>query len=322
MAARRAPSTRECSVVVPVYNSEATLPTLVDRLAAVLPGIADRFEVILVNDGSRDGSWDAIAEGARKHDWVRGINLMRNYGQHNALLAGIRSARYATIVTMDDDLQHPPEEIPRLLAALDQGQQDLVYGTPAEPQRTRGRSLSSKLAKLWLHRVLGVAIASRASAFRAFRTVLREGFAHYEGPAVAIDALLAWGTTRVASIDVRHDPRRHGRSQYSWFKLARLMLDLTTTFRTWPLRLASLIGFVVMLSGLGALAFVLISYLATGRPLSIFRFLASTLAIFSGAQLLTLGIMGEYVARIHHRVLREPAYVVKERIGEPVDGDG
>jgi undecaprenyl-phosphate 4-deoxy-4-formamido-L-arabinose transferase len=167
-----------------------------------------------------------------------------------------------------------------------------------------------------------VAIASRASAFRAFRTVLREGFVHYEGPAVAIDALLAWTTTRTASVQVRHEPRRHGRSQYTWLKLVRLAIDLTTTFRTWPLRLASFVGFLVMLLGLGALAFVLGSYLATGQPLSVFRFLASTLAVFSGAQLFTLGILGEYVARIHHRVLREPAYVVRERIGEPVDGDG
>jgi undecaprenyl-phosphate 4-deoxy-4-formamido-L-arabinose transferase len=306
--------------VIPVYNSEAILPALVDRLAAVLPGVADRFEVILVNDGSRDGSWEAIAERAEKYGWVRGINLMRNYGQHNALLAGIRAARFAVTVTMDDDLQHPPEEIPRLLARLAQGS-DLVYGVPDFPQRGLWRRASSRLTRLWLHRVLGVAIASRASAFRAFRTVLREGFTHYEGPSVAIDALLAWTTTRTASVRVRHDPRAHGRSQYTWLKLARIAIDLTTTFRTWPLRLASLVGFVVMLLGLAALVYVVAAYMATGRPLSIFRFLAAVLAIFSGAQLFTLGILGEYVARIHHRVLREPAYVVRERVGDPVDGD-
>ena len=311
---------RECTIVIPVYNSEATLPALIDQLATILPGVATRFEVVLVNDGSRDLSWEAICQAARKYAWVRGISLMRNYGQHNALLAGIRAARYAITVTMDDDLQHPPEEIPLLLGALALGH-DLVYGVPATPHQGLPRNLSSRVTKLWLHRVLGVAIASRASAFRAFRTVLREGFAHYEGPAVAIDALLAWTTTRIVSVKVRHEPRRHGRSQYSWFKLARLTIDLTTTFRTWPLRLASLVGFVVMLLGLAALAFVLGSYLATGRPLSVFRFLASMLAIFSGAQLFTLGILGEYVARIHHRVLREPAYVVRERIGEPVDSD-
>jgi undecaprenyl-phosphate 4-deoxy-4-formamido-L-arabinose transferase len=311
----------ECTVVVPVYNSQATLPTLIDRLGAVLPGVADRFEVVLVDDGSHDGSWEAIGLAARKYPWVRGITLMRNYGQHHALLAGIRAARFAVTVTMDDDLQHPPEEIPRLLARLDRTT-DLVYGVPIDRQDGLSRSLSSRLTKLWLHRVLGVAIASRASAFRAFRTVLREGFAHYDGPAVAIDALLAWTTTRTASVAVRHDPRAHGRSQYTWLKLVRLAVDLTTTFRTWPLRLASLVGFVVMLLGLAAFAFVLGSFLATGRPLSIFRFLASVLAIFSGAQLFTLGILGEYVARIHHRVLREPAYVVRERIGdEPIDRD-
>ncbi len=317
---RAHPGARECTVVIPVYNSQATLPALTERLAAVLPTIADRFEVVLVNDGSQDGSWEAVCQAARKHPWVRGVNLMRNYGQHNALLAGIRAARYAVTVTMDDDLQHPPEEIPRLFGTLAQGN-DLVYGVPALPQQGLSRNLSSRLTKLWLHRVLGVAMASRASAFRAFRTVLRDGFAHYEGPAVAIDALLAWTTTRTASVEVRHEPRRHGRSQYSWFKLAKLAIDLTTTFRTWPLRLASVVGFVVMLLGLAAFVFVLGSYLATGQPLSVFRFLATTLAIFSGAQLFTLGILGEYVARIHHRVLREPAYVIRERVGEPVDGD-
>jgi glycosyltransferase involved in cell wall biosynthesis len=311
---------RECSVVVPVYNSQASLPALIERLAGVLPTVAERFEVILVNDGSRDESWDGICQAARKHGWVRGINLMRNYGQHNALLAGIRAARFPVVITMDDDLQHPPEEIPRLLETLGQGY-DLVYGVPASAQQGLSRSVSSRLTRLLLHRVLGVAIASRASAFRAFRTVLREGFTHYEGPAVAIDALLGWGTTRIASVDVRHDPRRHGRSQYGWLKLARLAIDLTTTFRTWPLRFASLVGFVVMLLGLGALAFVLGSYLVTGQPLSLFRFFASIIAIFSGAQLFTLGILGEYVARIHHRVLQEPSYVVRDRVGEPVDGD-
>jgi undecaprenyl-phosphate 4-deoxy-4-formamido-L-arabinose transferase len=240
---------------------------------------------------------------------------MRNYGQHNALPAGIRAARYAVTVTMDDDLQHPPEEISRLLDALAQDV-DLVYGTSIEPQQGTGRALSSRITKLWLHRGLGVAIA-----FRAFRTVLRDGFAHYEGPAVAIDALLAWTTTRAASVPVRHEPRQHGRSQYSLLRLVRLAVDLTTTFRTWPLRLASVVGFVVMALGLGALAFVLGSYFSTGRPLSVFRFLAAVLAIFSGAQLFTLGIMGEYVARIHHRVLREPSYVVLERIGWPDQGD-
>ena len=312
---------RHCGVVVPVYNSEATLPALVDGLAEVLPATATRFEVVLVNDGSRDGSWEAVCAAARKHAWVRGINLMRNYGQHNALLAGIRAVRYDVTVTMDDDLQHPVDQIPRLLDTLDEGF-DLVYGTPALAQRGFWRNLGAGLAKVILHRVLGVAIASRASAFRAFRTSLRDGFAQYEGPVVAIDALLAWTTTRVASVPVRHEPRRHGRSHYSWLRLVRLAIDLTTSFRTWPLRLASLIGFGVMFMGLAALAIVLAAYLVSGTPLSVFRFMASIFAIFSGAQLFALGIMGEYVARIHHRVMREPAYVERGRVGGEIPATG
>jgi glycosyltransferase involved in cell wall biosynthesis len=306
---------RQCGVVIPVYNSEATLPALVDGLAEVLPATAGRFEVVLVNDGSRDGSWEAVCQAARKHPWVRGINLMRNYGQHSALLAGIRAVRCDVTVTMDDDLQHPPDQIPRLLDTLDTGF-DLVYGTPALAQRGFWRNLASRLAKAGLHRVLGVGIASRASAFRAFRTSLRDGFAQHEGPVVAVDALLAWTTTRITSVPVRHEPRRHGQSHYSWLKLIRLTIDVTTTFRTWPLRAASLIGFGVMLLGLAALAFVLGAYLVSGTPLSVFRFMASIFAIFSGAQLFALGIMGEYVARIHHRVMREPTYLERERVGD------
>jgi len=306
---------RQCGVVIPVYNSEATLPALVDGLAEVLAATATHFEVVLVNDGSRDGSWEAVCQAARKHPWVRGINLMRNYGQHSALLAGIRAVRCDVTVTMDDDLQHPPDQIPRLLDTLDAGF-DLVYGTPALAQQGFWRNLVSRLAKAGLHRVLGVAIASRASAFRAFRTSLRDGFAQHEGPVVAIDALLAWTTTRVTSVPVRHEPRRHGRSHYGWLKLIHLAIDATTTFRTWPLRVASLVGFGVMLLGLAALAFVLAAYLVSGTPLSVFRFMASIFAIFSGAQLFALGIMGEYVARIHHRVMREPTYVERERIGD------
>ncbi len=313
-ASRTAPM-RECGVVIPVYNSEATLPILVDALAQVLPATATRFEVVLVNDGSSDGSWEAICRAAGKYAWVRGINLMRNYGQHSALLAGIRAVRCDLTVTMDDDLQHPPDQIPLLLDRLEAGF-DLVYGTPDLAHQGFWQGLVSRLAKTGGHRVLGMSIAARASAFRAFRTSLREGFAQCGGPVVAIDALLSWTTTRVGTIPVRHEPRRHGRSQYSWFKLVVLAVDVTTSFRTWPLRVASFLGFGVMLLGVGALVFVLASYLVSGRPLSIFRFMASIFAVFSGAQLFALGMMGEYAARIHQRAMREPAYVERERVGE------
>ena len=135
----------ELSVVVPVYNSEQSLPELVERLQPVLGSAAEHFELILVNDASGDRSWEVVASLAAGHPWIRGVNLTRNYGQHNALLCGIRKARYETIVTMDDDLQNPPEEIPKLLEELDRGN-DVVYGVPESERHGLFRDLASPVS--------------------------------------------------------------------------------------------------------------------------------------------------------------------------------
>lgn len=132
------------SVIIPVYNSEQTLTALMQRLQPVLEAQTTEYELVLVNDGSSDQSWDVICELSVEHSWLRGINLMRNYGQHNALLCGIRSARYEIIVTMDDDLQNPPEEIPKLLEKLDEGY-DVVYGTPQKEQHGFWRDMASQV---------------------------------------------------------------------------------------------------------------------------------------------------------------------------------
>ncbi len=302
----------DCSVVIPVYNSETILPELLARLGQVLPTLFDRFEVILVNDGSRDGSWEIIRGQAAAHDWVRGLNLMRNYGQHNAVLAGIRAARGKVIVTMDDDLQHPPEEIPNLLACLNTGF-DVVYGRAAIKQETAWRKISSNLARLILQNAMGVRNASDGSSFRAFRAPIRDAFADYSSPNVCLDVLLTWGTTRFGAVTVRHNPRRTGRSNYNLLKLVIMALDLTTGFSTWPLRVASFIGFAVTLLGLVLFVLVLGEYLITKSNVSIYRFLTAVVAIFSGAQLFTLGIIGEYLARMHLRLMARPPYTIRER---------
>src|SRR5262249_4413135 len=151
--------------------------------------------------------------GARS--WVRGIDLMRNYGQHNALLCGIRAASFDTVVTMDDDLQHPPEEIPKLLAKLVEGF-DVVYGYPANEQHGLLRDLASVMTKLALRKSMGAETARHLSAFRAFRTRAREAFADFHSPFVSIDVVLTWATTRFAAIQVRHDPRTMGVSNYTF----------------------------------------------------------------------------------------------------------
>jgi len=301
------------SVVVPVYNSELTLPALAERLDAKLRGQVAAMELILVNDGSRDDSWRVVLELAQRYPWVRGINLKRNYGQHNALLCGIRAANHEVVVTMDDDLQHPPEEVPKLLAVL-AGGADVVYGTPREEQHDFLRNLASRVTKIALQSTMGAETARKVSAFRAFRTSVREAFDDYRSPFVSIDVLLTWGSTRFASLPVDHQPRASGVSNYTFGKLVMHAINMMTGFSTLPLQLASVIGFTFTLLGIAVLIYVVGRYFIQGGSIPGFPFLASTIAIFSGAQLFALGIIGEYLARMHFRMMERPTYAVRERV--------
>jgi glycosyltransferase involved in cell wall biosynthesis len=298
------------SIVVPVYNSEGSLPELVRLLGQELPHISKEFELILVDDGSRDQSWKIIEQLAAQNCWVRGIHLMRNFGQHNALLCGIRSARSAVIVTMDDDLQNPPEEIGKLLAKLAEGY-DVVYGKPLQEQHGLWRDLASQVTKIALQGTMGAENARNVSAFRAFRTQTREAFASYQGPFPSIDVLLTWGTTQFSAVSVLHNPRRIGVSNYTFRKLVIHALNMMTGFSTLPLQFASMVGFAFTLFGLLVLIYVVGRYLIQGGAVPGFPFLASIISIFSGAQLFALGIIGEYLARMHFRLLDRPAYIIR-----------
>ncbi len=298
------------SVVVPVYRSEASLRALVARLQAVLDAHPAPAEIILVNDDSPDSCWGLIAELAAADPRVRGIDLMRNFGQHNALLCGIRSARHDAIVTLDADLQHPPEAIPSLLAKLGEGW-DVVYGVPEAGRPDRRRALASRLVRAALG-TLHVATADIGHSFRAFRTPLRDAFALYQGPFVSLDVLLTWGTRRFAALPVPYRARVGGRSSYSLWRLLAHGFDVVTGFSAAPLQLASWIGFFFTLFGIGVLAYVLGRYFMLGYSMPGFPFLASIIAIFSGAQLFALGIIGEYLARMHFRLMDRPTYVVRQ----------
>ena len=308
------PSSGRISVVVPVFNSESILSELIQRLEPALSALAPQFEVVLVNDGSRDQSWTVIQELSRTRPWVHGINLMRNYGQHNALLCGIRAARFGTLVTMDDDLQHPPEEIHKLLAKLDEGF-EAAYGYPEHEQHGWLRNLASVLTKLALQKSMGAETARHVSAFRAFRTQLRDAFADYHSPFVSIDVVLTWGTTRFVAIPVRHDARKAGVSNYTFRMLFRHAMNMMTGFSILPLQMANLMGFLCTGFGGLVLLYVVGRYLIQGTTVAGFPFLASIIAIFSGAQLLALGIIGEYLARMHFRMMEQPTYTVRERVG-------
>jgi glycosyltransferase involved in cell wall biosynthesis len=304
------------SIVIPVFSNAENLPLLLERLEAALLRLGEDYEVILVDDGSRDQSWQAITELAFVRSSVRGVRLMRNFGQHNALLCGLRLARFDKVLTMDDDLQNPPEEIEKLLLALEP-EVDVVYGSPERERHGFWRDVASQVTKLVLQRAMGAKNARRVSAFRLFRCALRSGFERYQGPFVNLDVLLTWSTTSFRSITVRHDARSVGRSNYGIGKLIGHALNMLTGFSTLPLRLATMIGFVFTLFGLAVLAYVLGRFVFQGSPVPGFPFLASMVAIFSGAQLFALGILGEYLARIYLRTMEQPAYVVRATIGAP-----
>jgi undecaprenyl-phosphate 4-deoxy-4-formamido-L-arabinose transferase len=217
---------------------------------------------------------------------------------------------------MDDDLQHPPEELPKLIAALNDDV-DVVYAPPIKEQHGLFRDLASVITKMTLQSAMGADTARQGSAWRVFRTKLRDAFADYRSPLASVDVLLTWGTRRFAALPLRHDPRAKGQSNYTLGKLIRHGFNMMTGFSVLPLQVASLIGFVFTLFGLGILAYVLIRYAIEGTSVQGFPFLASVIAIFSGAQLFALGIIGEYLARMHFRIMDKPTYVVAVDTEDP-----
>lgn len=307
------------SVVIPVYRAAESLPELHRRLVVVLEDLPGGFEMVFVEDCGGDHSWEVIKTLAVADRRVQGFHMSRNYSQHNALLCGIRAARGKIIITMDDDLQHPPEELPKLLEKLAEGY-DVVYGTPQQEQHGFLRDLASRITKLALQSAMGAETARKVSALRIFRTELRKAFESYRSPSVNIDVLLTWATIRFAAIPIQHEPRKYGESGYTIRKLLTHAINMMTGFSTLPLQMASVMGFIFAFFGFMVLAYVLIRYIALGGSVPGFPFLASLIAIFSGVQLFALGVIGEYLARMHFRTMERPPYSIREytRIGDDV----
>ena len=300
------------SVVVPVFRSEQTLRELVRRVSSSIAN--QNFELILVDDESGDGTWQEISRICKLNSKVRGLRLGRNSGQQAALLAGVRSAQFSIVVTMDDDLQNPPEEIPKLLTALTESI-DVVCGISTEVQQSFYRRLGSKFSRGLISSLLGFSDLTSMSSFRAFRTNLRDGFDSQLGPNISLDALLTWSTSRFGTAEVNHNVRAEGVSNYSHRKLIRFMIDIATSYSTLPLQFASYIGFLTVIFGLVLMSYVITGPLIFGVVVPGFALLASSITLFAGVQIMTLGILGEYVGKIHFRVMNKPTYLVTEIVG-------
>ncbi|GAA1503987.1 glycosyltransferase family 2 protein [Dactylosporangium maewongense] len=304
------------SVVVPCYRSARILPTLVERLNGVLPGITPDHEVILVVD-STDNTWDVASELAGKYEHVQAIRMARNYGQHNALIAGIRAASFERIITMDDDLQHPPEELPKLVDALTDDL-DVVYAISEQEEHSAFRNLTSWGAKtLVMGRTMGIPNADVLGALRIFRTFLRAGFEQVSGPHVSVDIVLSWTTTRVGTATVRMDQRTEGRSGFTFKSLMKHAVNMILGYSTKPLRLVTYLGFLIGICGLILTIRLVWLYVVGDTTVAGFTTVASLVTVFSSAQLIGIGVLGEYLGRVHAHGMGRPTYVVREHVNSP-----
>ena len=304
------PAELDLSIVVPVYNSASTLAVLLDRLTKVVDPITQIYEIILVDDGSRDDSW-AVIQSLRETYGTHlvAVQLMRNYGQHNALMCGLGMARGEYVVTMDDDLQNPPEEIPKLLAHIKEHGLDLVYGCPRARQHAAWRNIGSTLVIHFYRTVFRNPVTP--TPFRIMRLQLAQSVMFYDLNFTYLDGLLAWCTSRIAGVEVEHHARAQGSSGYSLGKLLSLALNLYTNFSLIPLQIVSGLGFVTAASGFLVGLYYLFLYLVSSIVVPGFASTIIAILILGGAQLLALGIIGEYLGRLHLNVNRKPQYVIR-----------
>lgn len=302
----------ELSLVIPVYNERENLPELIDRCLAACRATGRAFEIIFVDDGSRDGSRAMISEAADQRSEIVGILLNRNYGQHAAVFAGLEHSRGEIVVTLDADLQNPPEEIPNLVREMDRGVD--VVGTVREDRRDSVfRRAASALVNRMVRRTTGVMMHDYGCMLRAYRRPVVEAMRQCTERSTFIPILANSFAGSTAEIPVRHARRENGNSKYSLLKLIALHFDLLTSMSTFPLRLLSFIGALISLCGIsfGTLLMVLrFVYGATWASEGVFTLFA-LLFIFIGAQFVALGLLGEYIGRIYHDVRGRPRYFVE-----------
>jgi len=297
------------SIVVPVYNGSGSVGELVGALEELeIPG---GHEVILVNDGSPDDSLAVCrALAARARIPITVVNLARNYGEHNAVMAGLRQTRGAYVITMDDDLQNPPEEVERLLAFAQQRGREVVYTYYDEKQHSRWRNLGSQFTNWVAGFVLDKPKGFYLSSFRCISAFVVREITRYEGPFPYVDGLILQVTQNIDRLLVRHLPRAVGRSNYTLRRLMRLWLSMFVNFSVMPLRISTLTGFGLSIFG-GVSGVTVVIEAAFERPAPGWASLMAAIMLLSGVQLMILGIVGEYLGRLYLTANRKPQSVVK-----------
>jgi undecaprenyl-phosphate 4-deoxy-4-formamido-L-arabinose transferase len=303
----------EVSIVVPLYNEAANIEELHARVTAVLGARARAFEIIYVDDGSADATADMLRRLHAADVHVHALILNRNYGQHAAVAAGFDYARGDVVVTLDGDLQNPPEEIPKLLDKIEQGH-DVVGGWRRERHDSAARLCFSRIVNRVTSRIVGVEMNDYGCMLRAYRRSVVERIRASAEGSTFIPALANAFAASAAEVPIAHAPRRFGRSRYSPLRLLRLNFDLLTGFSLLPIQMVSVAGILVAFFGLAFALFLLVRRLVVGPEVEGVFTLFAVLFFFVGIQILALGLIGEYIGRIYLEVRRRPRYIVKENL--------
>jgi undecaprenyl-phosphate 4-deoxy-4-formamido-L-arabinose transferase len=309
------------SVVIPVYNEEENLEELGERLSRVLLSMSRPFEIILVDDGSSDHSWDILRRlHLSQPEHFRAIQFHRNFGQHQAVFAGLSAARGQIMVTLDADLQNPPEDIPKLVAKIEEGY-DAVGGWRENRRDSWLRKLPSALVNRVMSWVTGVKLRDYGCMLRAYRREVVDSINQCNESSSFIPALANIYARRVAEIPVGHAERERGQSKYNLFKLIRLNFDLMTGFSNFPIHVVGAMGVTIAVLGLAFGLFLFIRRLLIGPEVEGVFTLFAILFVFVGLNTLGLALIGEYVGRIYKEVRGRPRYVIRQTLGDE-SGEG
>ena len=302
------------SVVIPMLNEERNIPALLGRLFQELNGSGETFEVLCVDDGSKDGTLRLLREAAEAHPELKVISLARNFGQHAAIIAGFDASKGDWVITIDADLQNPPEEIPRLLEEFRKGH-DLIGTYREERQDSLFRKAASWMVNRMMRNFSKIEIRDFGCMLRGYSGEVAHAIASQSEYKTFIPALGTLYAGNPTEIPVRHAKRAQGTSKYSFLRLVSLALDLVTCFSLWPLRMLSLCGLVIFFSGFlfGLLLLALRLYHGPDWAAQGVFTLFAVLFLFIGAQFIAFGLLGEYIGRIFQEVRERPLYVVRRQ---------
>lgn len=301
------------SVVIPVYNEESTISELCERLEQVLSNLNEDYEVIFIDDGSKDRTTEALRLMSHKNKRIKVIFLSRNFGQHISIAAGLSHATGEILILMDADLQDIPEEIPKLLSKFSEGY-DIVYGMRTNRADSFLKKINAELFFLFFEKLTGYKLPQGISTFRVMSRRFVDAFNMMPEHSRFTAGIMAWIGFPYTTVPIEHSDRKTGKSKYSFLKLFKLSLDAIFSFSDYPLKLASNVGLFLSFSSIVIGLYMILRKLTTGFIITGYASLIVSLFFLAGLQFFFMGIIGEYIARIFKDVQKRPLYIIKDKL--------